>query len=215
MKLKKYGVIYLKWITLQNINGGKHMACYGLSNPWIAKLDTEKETYSNGFKCGAAVETNVNPQYNEANLYGDNQLQETAKEFKYADVTLGVTHLPIQTADVMFGHTVKDNNITYKTSDVANYVGYGFYASERVAGKTKYIAAVLPKVLFAEAEDSYTTKGDNIEFKTPSLTGRAMAVSNGTWREKETFETEEEAVTWIKTKLNITEVATTSTTSSK
>ena len=185
------------------------MAYYGLSNPWIAKLDAETGEYSLGFKCGSAVGTDITPQYNEAKLYGDNVLKESTKEFKYADVTLNVTELPIEAADVMFGHKVdtEKKSITYNASDVANYVGYGFYASEVVNGKTTYIAAVLPKVKYAESADSYTTKGDSIEFKTPSLSGNAMANASGEWKIKQTFESEAEAIAFIKEKLGITVAA--------
>lgn len=185
------------------------MAYYGLSNPFIAKFDAETGTYSDGFKCGAAVSTDVKPQYNEAKLYGDDVLQESAKEFKYADVTLGVTHMPIAAADTMFGHKVdtEKNKVTYNANDVANYVGYGFFAKEMIAGKTTYIAAILPKVKFAEGDDSYTTKGDSIEFKTPTLSGTAMANKDGDWKIKETFEKESEAIAFIKEFLNIVESA--------
>ena len=47
------------------------MAFYGLSKPFIAKLDVQAGTYSDGFQFGHAVGTSVSPQYNEANLYGD------------------------------------------------------------------------------------------------------------------------------------------------
>ncbi|MBQ2257333.1 MAG: hypothetical protein II247_01490, partial [Lachnospiraceae bacterium] len=70
---------------------------------------------------------------------------------------------------------------------------------------------VLPKVLFAEAEESYTTKGENLEFKTPSVSGKAMAIANGDWKIKETFATEEEAVSFIKQYLNISDDAGVST----
>ena len=182
------------------------MAYYGLSNPWIAKYTEETGLYSDGFKCGSAVGTDINPQYNEAKLYGDNMLKESAKEFKYADVTATVTELPIEAAEVMFGHKVdKDTStIEYNTSDVSNYVGYGFYVSELVNGVNKYNACILPKVKFAESSDSYTTKGDSIEFKTPSISGTGMAVSDGTWKKVKTFATESEAISFIKTELGIT-----------
>ncbi|MCI7791896.1 MAG: major tail protein [Lachnospiraceae bacterium] len=185
------------------------MAYFGLSNPWIAKLDVKNKTYSGGFKNGTAVGTDVTPQYNEANLYGDNVLQESTKEFKYADVTLNTTHMPIEAANVMFGHKVDSDTkeITYNASDAANYVGYGFYASEKIDGKTTYIAAILPKVIFAEAAENYTTKGDSLEFKTPSVSGKAMPLEDGTWKVKKTFETEQEAVAFIKEYLNITDAA--------
>lgn len=181
------------------------MAFYGLSKPFIAKLDVTTKKYSDGFQLGHAVGTNITPQYNEANLYGDNQLQETAKEYKYADVTVETTHMPIQAAQTIFGHKVdRDTNmITYNTGDNANYVGYGFYVNEKVDGVTKYVVAILPKTLFAEAEESYTTKGENLEFKTPSIAGKCMALENGNWKVKKTFDNEPEAVSFIREYLNI------------
>lgn len=186
------------------------MAYYGLSNPWIAKYDVKTQSYSGGFKCGSAVGTDVTPQYNEAKLYGDNVLKESIKEFKYADVTLNVTELPIVAADAMFGHKVdtETNKITYNASDVANYVGYGFYASETIDGETTYIAAILPKVKFSESADSYATKGDSIEFKTPSLSGNALANESGDWKVKQTFKKEDEAIAFIKEYLGVTDTST-------
>ena len=185
------------------------MAYYGLSNPWIAKYDVEANTYSDGFKCGKAVGTNVTPQYSNAKLYGDNRLVEEVNEFKNADVTLDVTELPLIAANVMFGHTIDNEakKVVYKTNDVANYVGYGFYASELIDGKTTYIAVVLTKVKFAESAEGYNTKGDSIEFKNPALTGTGMANNNGEWKIKQTFEKEDEAVEFIKTTLNIAKAA--------
>ena len=52
-----------------------------------------------------------------------------------------------------------------------------------------------------------TTKGENLEFKTPSVSGKAMAIANGDWKIKETFATEEEAVGFIKEYLGITDDA--------
>lgn len=178
------------------------MAYYGLSHPMIAQLDPENGTYKNGFQCGKAVETTVTPNYNEASLYGDNELAEYAKEFKDADVTVGVTTLPLQSLEIMFGHKVNSltNDVEFGSGDTANNVGYGFYASESTNGKTTYVACFLPKVKFTEAEESYTTKGDSIEFKSPSISGKAAPDTNGNWKYKKIFETEEEAVEWLKNK---------------
>ena len=181
------------------------MAYYGLSHPIIAKLDAATGTYKNGFQCGKAVETTVTANYNEASLYGDNELAEYAKVFKDADITAGVTTLPLQALEIMFGHKVDvdKKSVEFGTGDIANDVGYGFYASESINGITSYIACFLPKVKFTEAEESYTTRGDSIEFKTPSVSGKAAPDVNGNWKYKQTFETEEEAIDWLKTKAGI------------
>jgi hypothetical protein len=72
-----------------------------------------------------------------------------------------------------------------------------------VSGKKKYRACILFKVKFTEGEESYTTKGDNITFATPSMAGTAYAMDNGNWRQKSpAFDTEAEADEWIQKILN-------------
>lgn len=182
------------------------MANYGLSKPMMAKLDVEAGTYSGGFQCGKAVNTSVTPNNVEGSLYGDNEQVEYVNEFKDADIALAVTELPLQAASTVFGHTVEEEtkNIVYNSNDSANYIGYGFCVNEQVGGVKKVTACFLPKVKFVEAADSFTTKGDAIAFSTPSLTGKASAITGGKWKEKQQFDTEEKALTWLKGKLNIT-----------
>ena len=181
------------------------MAYYGLSNPFIAKLDVAKGTYSEGFQCGEAVGSDITPNYNEGSLYGDDKLAEYVKEFKDADVTLTVTELPLQAAKTMFGHEISeaDKSVTYAIGDNANYVGYGFCAQEIKGGEVSYTAAWLPKVEFGDPAESFTTKGDSITFGTPQVSGKAAADSTGKWKYKQTFATKEEALTWLKGKASI------------
>lgn len=177
------------------------MAYVGLAKPTIATLDEKTEEYSNAFNCGEAIQIDVTPQYAEGSLYGDNRQVEYDKEFKYADVTLNATRLPVEAHNRMFGHTVdtSQKKITYKGLDDAPYVGFGFYVSEKVNGVRGYVASWLHKVKFSEGAESYKTKGDSIEYQTPSLTGRASEDSNGEWKTVEIFATEAEAEAWIKT----------------
>lgn len=182
------------------------MANFGLSKPWIAKYNPGA-AYSDAFKCGTAINTSVTPNYNEASLYGDNRQVENVAEFKNANVSLGVDRMPVVASKVMFGHTVTEaGGETSKTSDSANYVGYGFITAEMVDGVKCYRACVLFKAQFKEGEEAYETKGDSIAFKTPTLSGVAMSIETGEWREKSPyFDTEEEADQWIQVKLNVLE----------
>lgn len=181
------------------------MANYGLSRPWIAKLDPVTEKYSGAFKCGEAVNTSVSPEYNEATLRGDNKEVRRKKKFKSAAVNLGVTYLPAQAGKVMFGHDVSEDNKTEtsKSSDEANYVGYGFISEETQAEGDVFVACILHKVLFAEGENSYNTEGENITFATPTLSGTAAPLADGTWRTKQVFDSEEEADQWIQEQLGV------------
>lgn len=186
------------------------MAFVGLAKPTVAKLteSSGSATYSEGFTCGKAIEVTISPQYAEGSLYGDNGKAEYDKEFKYADITLNTTTLPIQAHSTMFGHTVADNpneGITDKTTDESNYVGFGIYVSEKVDGVKKYVAMWIHKSKFTEGEEGYKTKGDSIEYQTPSITGQAMGNAKNEWRERKIFDTEEDAQKWLDEKAGMTE----------
>lgn len=181
------------------------MANFGLSLPIIAKLNTSTGTYSDMFRCGKAIKTSVVPNYVTGTLYADNAKAEDVREFKDATVTLEVNTMPVKAAEVVFGHEVKeDGSIVDKSTDEGNYVGYGFVTREMNEGKKQYRGCILLKVKFQEGEESYSTKGDNITFGTPSLSGSAEQIGVGgskeEWRKKSKFyDTEEEASDWIET----------------
>lgn len=183
------------------------MANFGLSKPWMAKYDPSTGKYTEGFKCGKAVNTSVTPNFNEAQLWADNQQVENVTEFKNASVTLGVDRLPAEAGKILFGHAAgEEEEEISKAEDTAGYVGYGFITAEMAEGKKKYRACVLNKVQFKEGEDSFETKGDTIVFKTPTLSGTAMADEKGEWRTKsKAFDSETEADAWIKKKLSVVE----------
>lgn len=189
------------------------MAYIGLAKPIVAMLSTQSTTsgvttpaYTNGFVCGKAINLSVTPNYNETKLYADNILDEYVKEFKDGTITLGVDRLPKAAQTVMFGHTISGTNedeITYKTGDSGNYVGVGFYIDKVEDGVKSYEASVVFKAKFAEGATSYTTKGDSIEFQTPSIEGAVSALDDGQWKKSKVFTTESAAIDWIKSVLNI------------
>lgn len=179
------------------------MAYVGLAKPLIAGLkDETAKTYEKAFYCGKAIQIDITPQYAEGSLYADNVKCEYDKEFKYADVTLNTTTLPKEAHEVMFGHTAgaDDGNITFKADDESGYVGLGFVVSEKVEGKRKYTASWLYKVKFTEGGETYKTKGDNIEYQTPNVSGQAVALDSGEWKDVKTFDTAAEAETWLEEK---------------
>lgn len=176
------------------------MAYFGLSHPWVAKLNTETETYSGGKKCGKAMSTSVTPNFNEGSLSADNQVQEKIAEFKDAAVAVGTDRVPVDMAEMIFGHKMDaEGSETAKVGDIAPYVGYGFIVQEVTDGMHSYRACILLKVKFREGEESYETKGGSIVLKGSSLSGTAIGNSKGEWRKKSPkFDTEEEADEWIR-----------------
>ncbi len=179
---------------------------FGLSRPVIAEWKGNKQ-YANGFVCGEAITTEVNPTYAEGKLEGDNRVVINRKKFTHAAVTMGTTRLPKQAAPIIFGHQLmEDGQERSKVTDESRYVGYGFISKEQDPdGSIKHIAVVLYKVMFADSNNSYQTEGDNITFNTPSLSGTAIGDDDGDWCTKKPFETEDAAFQWIKGILGITE----------
>ncbi len=175
------------------------MAYIGLAKPTVANLDESGNTpkYTGGFTCGKAIGLDISPQYAEGSLYADNGKSEYDKEFKYADVNMNTDTMPIQAHTVMFGHAVNDTVVKNKTTDSPNYVGLGVYVTEKVNNVRKYVAMWLYKVKFAEGQESFKTKGDNIEYQTPTIAGQAIGIAGDLWKETRTFDTEKEAQDWI------------------
>lgn len=186
------------------------MAYIGLAHPVIASLKSQSTTsgvttptYEKAFICGKAVSMSVTPNYNETKLYADNILDEYVKEFKDGTISLGVDRLPIAAKNILFGHTVdaSGKEVTYKSGDAAPYVGVGFYVDEVVDGAKQYVASVIYKCKFAEGATDFTTKGESIEFKTPSLEGAIAALDDGQWKKDKVFDTEAAAISWVESQL--------------
>ncbi len=181
------------------------MAFYGLSNPFMAKFNPETEAYSDGFKCGKAISTNITPNYSTAVLYADNAEDERVDEFINAAVEVGTDRLPATAVPILFGHTKNSaDEIVSNAEDIGSFVGYGFYQSQMEDGVKKYQGCLICKIKFTEGQTSYQTKGENIVFQTPTLTGSATARKDGTWMIKsDMFTNLSQTIAWIKGKLNI------------
>lgn len=177
------------------------MAYVGLRKPIIAEI-TGVKTYGEPFAFGKAIGLQVTPNYAEGSLNADDAQVEYDKEFNYAEVTLNTSTIPNEAHEKMFGHKVNSGKTgaTFNKDDQAKYVGMGWISVEKVDGVRKFIGNVLYKVKFSEPSEDYSTKGDSIEYKTPSITGRAIANEDGNWKDFEKFDTSEEAIEWINTK---------------
>ena len=182
----------------------------GLAGIYAAALDETGATpaYSDGFQVGAGMTVQIQPQYAEGSVWGDNRRVKYKKKFKNANITLGTTSLPKACQTVMFGHSEseEDETISNGQKDQAKYVGLGLYSSEEGEDDAtkKYVAVWLYKVKFEDPGEDCETEGENITYKTPSLTGVADMLKTGEWRSKKEFDTEEEAIAWIKEKAGIT-----------
>jgi phi13 family phage major tail protein len=180
------------------------MANIGLTNIWFSNLTEGADgtaTYEGATNLGKAVSCSVSITNNSAKLYGDDVLAESDTSFASGTITLGVTDDNDAVFAPLLGHTIDAGGEVIKAStDTAPYVGIGRIVTKMVGGAYKYKVEFLYKVKFSEPSKDETTKGENIEFSTPSVEGMISALddTNGTWSKSKTFNTKSDALTYLK-----------------
>lgn len=182
------------------------MAYYGLRYPYVGKYDETNESYTAPTLSARAINFSVSPNYAEGSLAADDEANsEYDKEFTDADVTLGTDTIPTAWRTDMFGNTETSGEIASGKDDVANYVGVGVIAPEKIRGVKKWVAVFLPMVKFTEPGDEFETKGSSITYKTPSITGKAKTDADGNWRYREAFSDIDDAKAYILGKFGVVE----------
>lgn len=177
------------------------MAKIGLNNFKYSKL-TEAEdgtaSYAGAKTLGKAIDCKVSIEKYEAELYADDTLAESDNTFKKGTITLTIDEDDDTVFAELLGHEVgEDGEMIRKDTDVAPYFGVGRILTKVVNGVYKYKVEFLPKVKFSEPEQEEQTKGDSIEFKTPSVEGTVNKLADGVWSKAKTFTTKEEAITYL------------------
>lgn len=177
------------------------MAKIGLNNLWYSKLTEAQDgtpSYDGAKSFGKAISASVSISNNDAKLYADDALAESDTSFQSGTVTLG-TDDDRETvfADVL-GHSIDaGGKIVRDVNDVAPYVALGRIIVKLVNNVRLYKVEILYKVKFAEPNQDDNTRGDSVEFSTPSIEGQVSALANGKWSESKTFSTKAEAKAYI------------------
>ena len=165
-------------------------------------------SYENPTDVGDAMSAQLDLKFAEGRLYAESKLAEYIKLATGGTISLAVKYIKKAAQAMLYGCTTDTSkeNIKFSAKDVANYVGVGFYAPDKVDGVTKYTCVWVPKALFGPPSMAYQTKGENIQFNTPTTTGEFLAADSEDelLLETETVDSAAEAVAWIKGKLGET-----------
>jgi len=155
---------------------------------------------------GEAIQADITITSDEVKLYADDAIAESVKSFQTGTLTIGVDELSDAIYAAFLGHAVdaETEEVTAKSTDVSPYLGIGFYGVKIVDNVNKYRAIWLPKVQFAEPEDTNATKGETVTFNTPVLVGTIMPNDSDVWKMEQTFATAAEAKSYLDTKAGIT-----------
>lgn len=177
-----------------------------------AEVAGSDPTYSAGKVIGKAISGNLTWNRNDNPLYADDAVAEDDNGITGGKIELNLDDLSDEVRVYLLGDTAKTvgEGTEYETGDkAAPYVGFGFIRVRRKGGETSYQAMWFHKAQFGESSEEAKTKGESIEWQTPTLTGRIMGVQNDStmatnYRRRATFDTEAAARSWLNTKAGIT-----------
>lgn len=191
---------------------------YPVAAPW-----KEGNTYEKGFVIGKAINFTGTPNKNEVDLYADDGVAETDKSTKDWGTSLNVDDLELKVQADLLGHTYVEADATAGSSegmeigadDVAPYFGEGFYKRRRKNNVTSFTAIWLYKVQHSEPTENAETKGENVNFQTATIEGKAYPVevkndageTKMSFGQKKVFTTEAAAKAWLNTMAGITAAA--------
>lgn len=152
------------------------MATIGLDKLYYAKITevpgTGEETYDTPVQLAKAMSAELSVELAEATLYADDGAAEIVKEFQSGTLTLGVDDIGASVASDLTGAVIDENGVVISTSeDGGAPVAVGFRA-KKSNGKYKYYW--LYRVKFGIPSTNLTTKGDSIEFSTPTIEGTIL-----------------------------------------
>jgi len=188
--------------------GLKYIVCAEIEE--TGKGKAAKVEYKAGLVMGHAIKVDLKVDINDAKLYGDDMVVESLKEFKGGTLSVNPDDLNYKVTSLILGHKKEEiiepepvEKLTAKGDDDGKPVGVGFYSTVVRKGTKKYRAIWLRKIKFGIPGESLETKGENINFQTPTIEGNVMQDITGIWKEEAIFEKEESAVSWLNANANI------------
>lgn len=173
------------------------MAGIGLKRFKYAKLNDDGTTYGPVKTLAGAIECKVTLDLAEATLYCDDSLKEQVSLFKSGTMTAGIDDEDDAIFAELLGKTVDEETgvVTSNVNDEPIYVGFGHIVPKMVGGARKYKVEFFPKLKFKPFIADAKTKGDNLEFTTPSVEATIFENNDGDWEKHKVYDTESEANT--------------------
>ena len=184
------------------------MAEIGMQYPVWAEMVTES-TYGTGMVIGKAVSANLSWQKEDNEMYADDYVAETDNSITGYTLDLTTTDL-IETVEkkILGLEQVGTTDEYEQTGEASPYGGCGYIRVLVRNGTRLYKAVWYPKVQFSKNSESSNTKGKNINWGTPTLNGKGLAVYDDStgkakFRKQQVFTTLSGAKTYLNGKANI------------
>lgn len=125
-------------------------------------------SYEASERLPGAITANINPNASSETLFADDGPYETASTTGEIALELNVADLPLEWQAKLLGHKIEGGIMKRRTGDIPPWVAVAF-RSLKTNGKYRY--TWLNKGKFAPSEQGNETKGDSVNFQTPTITG--------------------------------------------
>lgn len=190
------------------------MARIGLLKPRVAKYSASGTTvtYSDGQILSKAISHDLSLENTDpVKLFADDGACESVSGFSSGTLTIVVDELPMAEAGLIFGITPESistpsgTGLTFDDDAQAPYLGYGVIVPQIRNGERSWMAVLLTKIVFNITGDTFSTKGETIEFQTPELTATVLRddTAKHAWRKYAVFASEANADAWLNAQLSI------------
>lgn len=155
------------------------------------------------------VDEKFAPEYNSAELYGNDVLAESDYTFKKGTLTLTLVDDNDEKDADLLGNTVSSETsnkgeVIMKVDDNAPEVGYGHIIPKIVNNVRKYKVEFFPRVKFNKVTHDAKTRGESVEFTTVTLEGVVYpldktfnGLAEGVWEKHKTFSSLTDAETYL------------------
>lgn len=190
------------------------MPAIGLKSAMYNQIDPSTKKYktltgSAVPKLERIIDEKFSKQVSEADLYADDVIAESNSIVAKGTLTVTVADEDDARDAEFLGSTVSSGTgssgeVTRKTTDSAPEMGYGHIIPMVYKGTYKYKVEFFPRVKWSDITIDRKTKGENLEYATPQLTGTVMPLAEtingmeaGIWEKHKTFTTESAAVTYL------------------
>ena len=162
------------------------MATVGLRDVYTADVteaaDTGIETFGVPKRLAKAISAKLAVSSADGTLYGDDAVAEQVSEFASAKLTLETANIEdADIADLLGAELDATSKVIYSGKDDSPpYKAIGFRA-KKSNGAFRYIW--LYKGKFTMPSEEFATKGEKLDFKTPTIEGTFQALNkNGLWK---------------------------------
>ena len=180
--------------------------------PYTSGGDGSAISYGTGVQLvDYMIRADVNEERGDVKFYADDHKIDSENSMTGATLSLELANMTDALEKAFLGYVAESTASGADlliTDAAAGFVGVGFYRKERFKGTITYKCYWFYKVQFSKDSDSTTTKGENTDFQTETVSGDALGVQltsagDVIYYATNRKDSESNAIAWLKTKAGI------------